>query len=448
MAPGAWKETKKMHLLNRHRGKAALAVAAAAAVALTACGGDGDGGSGDDDKIKLTVSMFGTLGFVDAGLEEAYEAEHPDIDVVLDGDGIEFEKEYRPAVEAALQAGSGAADVIAMDEQAMAQMMAQSDYWADLSEYGYDERASDYPQWKWDLGHTADGKLAGFGTDVGGMGMCYRTDLFDAAGLPTDREEVAAAWADWDGFAEVAQTFVDSGVDAEFLDSPTQLQNMLLGQLAGQGDGQMYVDAEGNLTLDSAAAQESINTIIELNEMGAIGSFTSWSDEWNTAQAEGGYAVMPCPSWMLGTVKGNAGADNEGNWDFAAAPGTYGNWGGSWLLVPAQSPHPEEAAELAAWLTAPEQQVTLFEAVNTFPSTLEGAAEVADYSDPYFNDAPVGEIISNSVAEFPPLEYTELHPSVKGAVENVLNGLADGTYSADEVWDVITSEAENAVALG
>lgn len=436
-----------MHLLNRHRGKAALAAAAAGTLALSACGG-GDDGMTEDGKIQLTVQMFGTLGYVEAELEQQYEADHPDVDVVLEGDGLNFEEDFRPAMEAALQAGSGAGDVVAMDEQGMAQMLANEDYWVDLAEYGYDSRAEEYPEWKWDLGHTPGGKLAGFGTDVGGMGMCYRTDLFEEAGLPTDREEVAAAWADWDGFKTVAQTFVDSGVDADFLDSPTQLQNMLMGQVAGQTDGRMYVDAEGNLTLDSEAARTSVDTIIELNEMGAVGGFVSWSEEWITAQAEGGFAVMPCPSWMLGNVEDNAGPDNAGNWDFAAAPGVSGNWGGSWLMVPTQSPHPEEAAELAAWLTAPEQQIATFEAVGTFPSGFEGAEAAADYTNPYFNDAPVGEIISTSVAQFPALEYTELHPPVKGAVEKALNGLVDGTYTSENVWDAIQSEADNAVALG
>ncbi len=437
-----------MHLLNRHRGKAAAAALAAGVLALSACGGNGGDETSDDDKIKLTVSIFGTMGYTEAELEKEYEALHENIDVVFDGDGTNFDQEFRPAVESELQAGAVTGDVIGMDEQAMAQMMAQSQYWLDMNEYGYDSRASEYPEWKWNIGHTVDGKLAGFGTDVGGIGMCYRTDLFAEAGLPTDRDEVAAAWADWDGFQSLAQDFVDSGVDAAFLDGPTQLQNMLLGQLAGQGNGEMYIDAEGNLTLDSAAAQESVNTVVELNEIGAIGPFVSWTEEWNTAQAEGGFAVMPCPAWMLGVVEGTSGADNEGNWDFAAAPGVAGNWGGSWLLVPATTAHPEEAAALAAWLTAPEQQVKIFEAVGAFPSSLEAAEEVQGFTNPYFNEAPVGEIISTSVAEFPALEYGELHHPVKQAVEGVLNGLLDGTYSADEVWDAIQSEAENAVALG
>ncbi len=65
---------------------------------------------------------------------------------------------------------------------------------------------------------------------------------------------------------------------------------------------------------------------------------------------------MLAPSWMLGVIEGNA-AGVEG-WDIANVfPGGGGNWGGSFLTVPAQSEHPEEAKALADWLTAPEQQI-------------------------------------------------------------------------------------------
>lgn len=436
-----------MHLLSKHRAKAGLAAIAAGTLALSACSGStDDDGVNEDGKIELTLSIFGTMGF--GPLVEEYNSMQDEVVVTMEGDGAEFNDDHLPAVDAAIEAGSGLGDVVGMDEQAMAQMMANSEAWADLSQYDFiAEREADYPAWKWELGTTVDGKVAGLGTDVGGMGLCYRSDLFEQAGITTDRDELAELWSDWDGFKQVAQDFVDSGVDAAFLDSPTQLQNMLLGQLAGTGDGEMYVDAEGNLTIDSAANTESVETILELNEMGAIGQFVSWSDEWNTAIAEGGFAVMACPSWMTGHIQNTAGEDNAGNWDLASAPGIAGNWGGSWLLVPSQTQHPEEAAELASWLTEPEQQVRLFEDVNTFPSTLEGGTQVADATNEYFNDAPIGQIISESVAAMEPLFYSEFHPAVKGAVEDVLNGVVDGTYSGDEVWDVMQSEAENAVQL-
>ncbi|HEX2143182.1 MAG TPA: extracellular solute-binding protein [Glycomyces sp.] len=442
-----------MHLLNRRHAKVALAAAAAGAIALTtACSGSGDdaeeASTNADGQIVLTVSTFNVFGYKEAGFEAAYEADHPDIDVVFEGDGLNFDAEYRPTLETALETGSGAGDVVGIDEQATPQLFNNPDHWYELADY--ESRSADYTENTWNLGHTPDDKLVGLGTDIGGMGMCYRPELFAAAGLPTDRAEVAAAWSTWDGFKTVAQTFVDADTGAAFLDGPTQLQNMLLGQLAGQNDGQMYVDDEGNLTLDSAAATQSIDTVLELQEMGAIGNFAAWSEEWNTGMAEGGYAVMPCPAWMAGgVIQPTSGEANAGKWDMAAAPGVAGNWGGSFLAVPAQSAHPEEAAELASWLTSPEQQIAVFEAVGNFPSSPVAQADprVADFTNDYFNGAPVGQIIGASVQSFPPLTYSYFHPPVKGAVEGVLNGVADGTFAADQAKEEIQKAAEEAVQL-
>ena len=54
---------------------------------------------------------------------------------------------------------------------------------------------------------SADGKTQiGLGTDVGGLAMCYRTDLFEKAGLPTDRDAVSKLWPTWDDFINVGKT--------------------------------------------------------------------------------------------------------------------------------------------------------------------------------------------------------------------------------------------------
>ena len=42
-------------------------------------------------------------------------------------------------------------------------------------------------------GIVSDGKLIGYGTDIGPEAICYRADLFKKAGLPTDRVLVSLA---------------------------------------------------------------------------------------------------------------------------------------------------------------------------------------------------------------------------------------------------------------
>ncbi|GAA4914116.1 cellobiose-binding protein [Stackebrandtia albiflava] len=436
-----------MTLIRRRGTSAALAAAAVATMALTACGNSDDGLDADGN-IVLTVQVFGGAGFGYEDLIAQYEKDNPGIKVDYQIVTDDYDNEFRPNLIQQLDAGDGAGDVVGIEEQGVGQMMAMSEYWVDLAEYGLDSRKSDYTDWKWELGHTPEGKLAALGTDVGGMAMCYRTDLFEAAGLPTDREEVSALWPDWDGFTEVAEEFVASGVDAAFVDSPNQLYNIRMVQEAGAGDGISYFDREGEYALaESPAVRTAFDYVAELSEKGAVGQFQNWSDEWKQAMQAGGFATMGCPAWMLGVIADTSGDENAGNWDVATVPGGSGNWGGSWLGVPTQSKHPEEAAALASYLTSPEAQVAAFEAVSNFPSSPEAQAEptVADMTNPYFNDAPSGRIFAESVAGFQPVFYGELHSAVRAAVEDVLFGMVEGSTDPDEAWDSFVAAGQEVV---
>ena len=100
---------------------------------------------------------------------------------------------------------------------------------------------------------------------------------------------------------------------------------------------------------------------------GLSAKLQQWGDDWTASFQKNGFATMLCPGWMVGVIEGNA--KGVKGWDVANTfPGGGGNWGGSYLTVPKQSAHPKEAQELAAWLTAPEQQIKAFKKVGAFPS--------------------------------------------------------------------------------
>lgn len=222
-------------------------------------------------------------------------------------------------------------------------------------------------------------------------------------------------------------------------------------QEAGAADGISYFDKDDEYVLaDNKAVRTAFDYIAELHDIGAIGQFHNWSDEWNSAMQAGGFATMGCPAWMMGVIADTSGKDNAGNWDVAEVPGGSGNWGGSWLGVPAQSDHPKEAAELADYLTQPKSQVAAFEAISAFPSAEKARddSKVADMTNEYFNDAPTGEIIAKSVEEFKPVYYGELHSAVRAAVEDVLFGLIQGTYGEDEAWDEFVAAGKEVVDTG
>ena len=96
-----------------------------------------------------------------------------------------------------LAAGSGLSDIEAIEGDAMPAILAECDAFADLTDPELDGRWLD---WKAEAGTNADGQMIGYGTDIGPEGICYRADLFEKAGLPTDREEVAELMGTWDDY--------------------------------------------------------------------------------------------------------------------------------------------------------------------------------------------------------------------------------------------------------
>lgn len=172
---------------------------------------------------------------------------------------------------------------------------------------------------------------------------------------------------------------------------------------------------------------------------------SQWSGDWSDAFQRSSFATMLCPGWMLGVIEGNA--DGIEGWDIADVfPGGGGNWGGSYLTVPAQGENVEAAKELAAWLTEPEQQIKAFEAIGAFPSTVEAleSEEIQTATDEFFNDAPVGETLANraEAIEVQPLKGPN-YLLINVAIQDALNRVdVDGIDDAESSWEKFVNDVE------
>ncbi len=153
----------------RRRGPAALGVGLAAVlVAATGCGGD-DAGSNESGggTIALTVNVFGNFGYEE--LYKEFEASHPGVTITERGSGSDLSN-YTPALTRNLATGSGAGDVVALEEGIMIQFKEKAQNFVDLGQYGGNEDKANFLPWKFEGGRSADGqKLIGLGTDVGRM---------------------------------------------------------------------------------------------------------------------------------------------------------------------------------------------------------------------------------------------------------------------------------------
>src|SRR3569833_3784536 len=406
----------------RHRGRFALAmVLSAALAAATACAGDDGKSSAGDEKITQTDDNNDTNSNQDQNKQ--YEAQHPNIKI--NERNVPKLDDYTPRLQQWIAAGAGAGDVVAIEEGIMAKFKSQPDKFVDLKKYGAASLQSNFIPWMWQGGTSPDGsKLIGLGTDVGSMALCYRRDLFKRAGLPSDRDAVTKQWPTWDDFIEVGKKFTAAvGGKTKFIDSPETYYNTILMQEAGKGSNQTYFDQGNKFVMESnPAVKAAFDETVKMSQAGLANGVQFLSDPWSQALKKDAFATAPCPAWMLGLIKQFAGDGQSGKWDVAGVPGGGGSWGGSWLAVPTQSKHPKEAADLVKFLTSPQGQVGAFKVAINLPSSPQALndASVKAFTNPYFNDAPVGQIYGPAAINLKPVYLGADNQEVRQAVVVVL----------------------------
>ncbi|KQO96644.1 ABC transporter substrate-binding protein [Leifsonia sp. Leaf264] len=428
-----------MKLSRRTTAVAAVAGVAAIALLATGCSSSGDSGSGSsDEKVELTVTTFGTMGLDD--LYKQYEDENPNI--TIKATNIDTGGNALTDWKTKQAAGSGLPDVQAVEEGWLGQVQAVSDSFTDLTEYGANDIKDRWVDWKLKQGTDKDGRIIGYGTDIGPEGLCYNSKLFEAAGLPGDRESVAKLFggenATWDDFFKIGEQY-KAATGKAFYDQSGFVWNAMVNQLP-----EGYYSSDGKIDVEDNA---DLKAQWDKLAGGAAAGLSSGQAQWDwgkgKAFTDGSFATFMCPGWMLGVVKGqveSAGGDATTGWDFADVfPGGPANWGGTFLTVPTTSKHPKEAAALAAYLTDAKSAVAAFQAAGTFPSVIEAQTDpgVTGESDltKFFNNAPIGEILGSRakgvVAQYKGPNDSVIQEQVFGPATQSL----DKGTSGDDAWD-------------
>ncbi|MFD5078301.1 extracellular solute-binding protein [Streptomyces sp. NPDC058371] len=388
---------------RRSRRLGALAAVAALTTGLLAgCANDddgasnSDGGSGGGGRTTLTVGTFGVFGYKQAGLYDDYMKLHPDISIK---ENVTTRTDvYWPKTLTRLQAGSGTDDIQAIEVGNITEaVQTQAAKFVDL---GKDVDKSRWLDWKTAQATTKDGKTIGLGTDIGPMAICYRKDLFQKAGLETDRTKLAAQWkGDWKKYVDLGKDYMKKAPSGtKYVDSASSVYNAAVG-----GESERYYDKDGNVVWDeSAGVKKSWDTAMEVATSNMSAKLKQFDPTWDQGFAKGTFATVACPAWMIGYIEQKSGDSGSGKWDVAAAP-TAANWGGSFIGVPTASKHQKEAVALAKWLTAPEQQAKVFAKQASFPSTPSAYADLKPQADTtaYFSNAPITQIFSDSAKTIP-----------------------------------------------
>lgn len=393
------------------------------------------------EPVTLTITTFGTFGYEDLYAE--YMELNPN--VTIEATNIDTGGNARTDAFTKIAAGGdGLTDIVAIEEGWLGAIMEVSDTFVDLKDFGIEDRAGDWVDWKYAQATDPNGRVIGYGTDIGPEGICYNGKAFEAAGFASDRESVAELLdGDWAHFMEVGKQYHEATGKAWY-DQSGFVWNAMVNQL-----DEGYYAADGTVNVaDNAELKARWDILADGAASGLSAAAAQW--DWNGGKSftDQTFATFVCPGWMLGVVQGNTeagGGDATTGWDFADVfPGGAANWGGAFLSIPANSDHQEEAAALASWLTEPAQQVKQFAAAGSFPSTLAAQEELAASATPnaFFNDAPVGQILAGRaqgvVAQYKGPEDSVIQENVFGpAVQALDRGEADGAAAWQQAIDLL-----------
>ncbi|MFY1688635.1 ABC transporter substrate-binding protein [Plantactinospora sp. WMMB782] len=409
------------------------AVVAAATLLLSGC----SGGSGDDSGNGFEFWSFTQI---NQKLDvENYKKKHPDVDIKLTEVGSTTETAQ--ALTAAL-AGGKVPDLVLIQGDDLPKFMQSPDNFVDLTTLGADKIKGDYLDWVMKQSTTEDGKIIGVPTDVGGMAIAYRTDLFKAAGLPTDREQVSKLWPTWDAFTEIGKQYVQA-TGKPFLDNtPTSI----FYQAVNQGT-ERYYDANRQLSYDkNPQVKAAFDLTLKVAAAGISAKQSSFSTGWTAGMTKGDFAVVSAPAWMLNNIRTNA-PDTAGKWDIATVPGGSGNWGGSYLAIPKRAKNPKAAWNYIAEMQSPAGQLENFLMKGNLPTTpsVYTDPQLVGREEPFFSNAPIGKIYTQSVVNLKPFYIGPDDATIGSELLNALTSVEQGKVAPADAWNTALKNVKNAL---
>jgi len=385
----------------------------------------------------LKVETFGDV--IQPALVADYRKLHPEIKLSIkksDLDALNGTSLYTQCAAG----GAGNPDIAAVE-------ISYSGYWRSYPQCFTDLRTlrtsvgnksatelkKDYLPWRWDQGVGYNDSVIGIPTDVGGLEVAYRWDLFKSKGLPYKRADVSKAWNTWPKFIEFGKKYMakvsaaDKKKNIGFMDNVATIYAAMMNQGTQKYYKNNNTDAGQLVFKTNPQVKLAFNTTIDAGKAGIGTRIGQFSSDWNVGMTKGTFAVMLAPAWMMDYIKGQA-PTTKGKWDIADIPGGGGNQGGSQLTIPKGAKHKQEAWDFISWYLAPAQQLKVFQIYGLFPSTpsLYTDPDLVGFKDPFFNNAPTGAIYADGVKKLKPIFEGKLQRCIDMAMGSAISLVING----------------------
>lgn len=327
-----------------------------------------------------------------------FEATHPGVKInFVEQPFGDMSKKYL----AALAAKQGVPDVIGLDTSMVGQFLDAGENL--LAEpYGAGQLKNDFIDWKFNAATTSAGQMAAMPWDVATGVMFYRPDVFKAAGLPTEPDQVAKSLATWDDFIKAGQTIKEkTGGQSTIVGNEHDVFNAAYWQNGGNvvQDGKIVLVPEGLQPLQLA---------VKAKNAGIGGNIPAWSERWAPALQSGKIASVTMGGWMLGNLENLIDPDGAGNWRVTAAPGGAFSNGGTYIQIPQLAEHKQLAWEFTKFVTTNTDALNaVFQKTGIVPA-YKPAWDSPLYDQPvdYLGGQPAFRLMVKLAQQVKPLTYS------------------------------------------
>ena len=363
-----------------------------------------------------------------------FEQSHPGVKVnFVEQPFGDMSKKYL----AALAAGQGVPDVIGLDTSMVGQFLDAGDNLL-ADPYNAGQLKRDFVDWKFNAPITATGELAAMPWDVATGVMFYRPDAFQAAGLPTEPDQVAKAIANWDDFIKAGQAIKSkSGGQTAIVGNEHDVFNAGFWQNGGTivRDGSIVLLPQGLQPLQTASKARDA----------AIGAnIPAWSERWAPALQSGKIASVVMGGWMLGNLQNLIDPDGSGNWRVTTPPGGAFSNGGTYIQIPKLAEHKQAAWEFTRFVTSNADALNaVFQKTGIVPAYKPAwTSPVYDQPVAYLGGQPAFRLMVNLAQQVKPMTFSPVDALGTDLVNAQVDAALAGKSSPQQALQTAASQLQ------
>jgi len=426
-----------------------LILAVIMTASLAACTGTNNGDDNGDNKgtttqetaIDIHVASWNNAADNLSEIAEKFNAKNGNRGKVI----IDYSDSDYSKLKPALASGNGVPDIFQTQNRDIPAFYNSYGLkaFADLTDIIADD-AENWVDFALETCKAEDGKYYAIPWDIGPVGLYYRTDIFEEAGIDV------TTLTTWDKYIEAGKLLRTKGdyyVEAYNFNGATSTDQFFiyLNQLGGQ-----FYDEQGNVNLASDEMIKAAELCLKMINAGvAMDIPNAWDDRIAAINANK-LVAFPYPAWYMGTMK-NSCETTAGKWGITKIPAfeeggnTYANAGGSVLAVSSTTKNLQLAKDFLEYAMKSNEGNDINMKYGEFPSYKPAyETEYFKSKDEYFGGLEVGPIFAAltgaPVTKWGPY-FTDVAESMKAAAGNILANRMDPR----EALEAATKDAQNKI---